>query len=504
MTGVTLAPLVVVGDTLLDRDVAGTVSRLAPDAPVPVLDAETARARPGGAGLAALLAAGGGRDVTLVTALAADEAGEELRGLLAAAGVEVVDLGLDGPTPEKVRVRAGDRSLVRIDRGGRGGQGRVGAVTAHARAAIGWAAAVLVADYGRGMTWEPGIREVLGAIVGDAPVVWDPHPGGAEPVPGVALATPNAKEAARFAPDVEADGDRELLVARARALAARWRAGAVCITRGAAGALLVGDGIDEPREIPTTRSDGGDPCGAGDRFASRAAELLAEGASAAEAVAGSVAAATAFVAAGGAGAIEVRTGEPAATAAKLRREGRFTSARMRGDAKPATERPVVTADGLAEATGLDREIADVVARTRAAGGTVVATGGCFDLLHTGHVRTLEAARALGDCLIVLLNGDDSVRRLKGPERPVVAENDRAAVLRSLRCVDGVVVFEEDDPSAALDRLRPDVWAKGGDYAVEDLPEAEALARWGCRIVLLPYLEGRSTTKLIEEASLRAV
>jgi D-beta-D-heptose 7-phosphate kinase / D-beta-D-heptose 1-phosphate adenosyltransferase len=134
----------------------------------------------------------------------------------------------------------------------------------------------------------------------------------------------------------------------------------------------------------------------------------------------------------------------------------------------------------------------------------VATGGCFDLLHPGHIRTLEAARALGDCLIVCLNSDASVRRLKGAGRPVVNEDDRAAVLRALRCVDAVLVFGEDTPAAALERVRPHVWAKGGDYRGRDLPEAAVLERWGGEAVVLPFVDGKSSTRLIEEASLRAV
>jgi rfaE bifunctional protein nucleotidyltransferase chain/domain len=133
---------------------------------------------------------------------------------------------------------------------------------------------------------------------------------------------------------------------------------------------------------------------------------------------------------------------------------------------------------------------------------VVATGGCFDLLHAGHVRFLRQARALGDCLIVCLNNDASVRRLKGPGRPLVPEDDRAAVLSALDCVDAVVVFDEDTPEAILSRLKPDIFAKGGDYAVADLPEAELVKSWGGQTVLLPYLEGRSTTLLVSEAARR--
>jgi D-beta-D-heptose 7-phosphate kinase / D-beta-D-heptose 1-phosphate adenosyltransferase len=145
----------------------------------------------------------------------------------------------------------------------------------------------------------------------------------------------------------------------------------------------------------------------------------------------------------------------------------------------------------------------VIAATRARGGVAVATGGCFDLLHAGHVRTLQAARALGDCLVVCLNDDASVRRLKGPARPLVPARDRAAVLAALTCVDAVVTFAEDTPTALLERLRPDVWAKGGDYAGAPLPEAQALERWGGRAVVLPHHAGHSTTRLIEEAANRA-
>ena len=133
---------------------------------------------------------------------------------------------------------------------------------------------------------------------------------------------------------------------------------------------------------------------------------------------------------------------------------------------------------------------------------MVATGGCFDLLHSGHVSMLQAARELGDCLIVCLNSDASVRRLKGEDRPLVPEDDRAAVLGALGCVDAVVVFEEDTPAALLERLRPDLFAKGGDYTADELPEAAVVERWGGDVVILPYVAGRSTTRLIEEVAYR--
>jgi rfaE bifunctional protein nucleotidyltransferase chain/domain len=126
----------------------------------------------------------------------------------------------------------------------------------------------------------------------------------------------------------------------------------------------------------------------------------------------------------------------------------------------------------------------------------VATGGCFDVLHAGHVGMLRAARALGDCLVVCLNSDASVRRAKGADRPVNSAADRAAVLSALDCVDAVEIFEEDTPEEILRRLRPDVWAKGGDYTIEELPEAKVVASWGGETVVLPYLAGRSTTAIL--------
>jgi D-beta-D-heptose 7-phosphate kinase / D-beta-D-heptose 1-phosphate adenosyltransferase len=451
-------PLVVVGDALLDRDLDGEVSRLSPDAPVPVVDSPVDRPRPGGAGLAALLAAQDGRDVVLVTALAQDAAGRELARLLAEAGVRVVDLGLDGATPEKVRVRAQGRSLLRLDHGGPAGT--PGPLLDSA--VLHGAAAVLVADYGRGVAALPSVREAL-AVLGRTPVVWDPHPRGPEPVPGVVLATPNGSEAQHFAPG-HTGSPLTAVTGRARELQARWAATAVSVTLSGKGALLV-SGEAPPLVVPAPQVPCPDPCGAGDRFASAAAGLLADGALPSEAVAGAVQAASAFVAAGGATAVRVdRPQQPA----------------------PASTR--------AE---------DVVARVRAQGGTVVATGGCFDLLHAGHVAVLQAARSLGDCLVVCLNSDDSVRRLKGPSRPLQTADDRAAVLLALGCVDAVAVFDDDTPVPLLQRLQPDVFAKGGDYAIADLPEAPVLESWGGQCVVLPFLDGRSTTTLIERAGLRA-
>ncbi|MGK5739639.1 PfkB family carbohydrate kinase [Micromonospora sp. URMC 103] len=467
MTG----PVVVVGDTLLDRDVEGVVNRLCPDSPVPVLDETEYVDRPGGAGLAAVFAAAQGAEVVLVTALADDAGGARLSALLTAAGVQVYALPLAGATPEKIRLRARGRVLLRHDRGGQ--PGAPGEPTEAVLRAIASASAVLVSDYGRGVARHPALRAALGAT--RAPVVWDPHPRGPAAVPGVQLATPNESEARELVPALP--GATRLATASrgAQGLRRRWRAKAVAVTLGGDGALLCHTD-STPLVVSSPLTAEGDTCGAGDRFAATASLALARGALVSEAVQEAVAEASAYVAGGGVASALPPPARPEVVAV----------------AGPGGERVGVSA------------VASVLAEVRASGGTVVATGGCFDLLHAGHVATLQAARKLGDCLIVCLNSDASVAGLKGPERPVVPEVDRSRLLAALSCVDAVMIFDEPTPHAVLSWLRPDIWVKGGDYATgagdtPALPEAEILRRWGGHTVVVPYLDGRSTTDMIAAA-----
>ncbi|MEO3870843.1 PfkB family carbohydrate kinase [Nonomuraea sp. B12E4] len=438
-------PLVIVGDTLLDVDVEGPAERLCPDAPVPVVDVAAEQARPGGAGLAALLAAREGADVVLITAIGDDADGHRLCGLLSEE-VELVRLPLQGRTVRKARVRSGGQTLLRLDTGD--GLARY-APAQEAREAIGRAGAVLVSDYGRGVAGMAGdlLREV------SVPVVWDPHPRGERPIPGCALLTPSEAEARGWCPACRGPDQA------ARRLVRDMRAGAVAVTTGARGAVLAVEGGPLTKVPPPMTAAGRDACGAGDRFAGAAALALRDGAGAVEAVTAGVAAASRFVARGGAAGVRVQ-------------EQRL------GD------RP--------------RTALEVARLTRGYGGRLIATGGCFDLLHAGHVSLLRRARALGDALVVCVNSDDSVRRLKGPARPIVDVRDRVEVLRALSCVDAVQVFEEDTPAAVIELLRPDVWVKGGDYEGEVLPESEILGRLGAETVVLSTLPGRSTTNLIRE------
>lgn len=468
-------PLVIVGDSLLDVDLEGTADRLAPDAPVPVLDCEHESQRAGGAGLAAAIGARQtGTRVVLITALGADRDGALLRKILERE-VEVLTVPLQGSTPRKVRVQARGQSLLRLDVGN--GTAAPGPLDPVIDRALAGAGTVLVSDYGRGMTAHPGLRARLIRLRRDIPVVWDPHPRGAPPVPGVRLATPNAAEARGFAAAVSGSGrdpqhrspaaagaEVSTAAADASLLVKSWAASAVSVTMGERGALLsVGDATPFVAPAPPVQPvSAADTCGAGDCFAVMAAQVLRKGGVLTEAVAEAVRAAAEFVRHGGA---------------------------RRANAGPA----------VPSALAPERSAWDVIADVRGRGGTVVATGGCFDLLHSGHVSLLRDARRLGDCLVVCLNSDASVRELKGPGRPLVPAPDRARVLTALECVDAVLIFKETTPASLLEQLRPDIWVKGGDYAGAELAEAEVVRRHGGQAVLLPYLGHVSTSRIVAAA-----
>jgi len=468
--------IVVVGDVLLDIDIEGEAHRLTPDAPVPVLEVAQERRRAGGAGLVATMLAADGEEVCLVTALSDDERAVQLRECLA--GVPVVAGPSGAPTPVKIRIGASahplshptPHAMVRIDEGCE--TPPLPHVTTEMTDAIRAADAIVVSDYGRRMAEHPAIRRAVEESRAEV-VVWDPHRKGPEPVHGTTAVTPNAQEAG--VPRDDAGRPDVAGTARlAERLRERWRSDAVAITLGARGALLVrgpevpgaparsraqGPGICQL--VPAPQVPACDPCGAGDRFASALAARLVAGRSVPDAVADAVTAASLFLENGG-----VRSLPPLGGEGEVRRLD------------------VPGGDAL-----------EVVRRTRERGGTVVATGGCFDLLHAGHARTLGAARALGDCLVVCLNSDASVRRLKGAERPILGEDDRRDLLLSMQSVDAVAVFEEDGPEELLRRLEPDIWVKGGDYVAGDLPEASLVGSWGGVCVTVPYVPARSTTGL---------
>jgi rfaE bifunctional protein nucleotidyltransferase chain/domain/rfaE bifunctional protein kinase chain/domain len=438
--------IAVVGDLIVDRDVIGHVGRVAADVPVPIVEQPTERMRPGGAGLAASLAAAGA-DVAFLTAVGNADADRIAVERLRAMGVTVHAARRAAPVPQKIRVRTADHVMLRVDRGVR--TSNVGAFPTAGLEALDGRDAILVSDYGGEVA-----RTIDHALLRPRacrPLVWDPHRIGAAPVSG-AVVTPNVDEAVAWAgTTVERDAVATAATAAA-ALAARWRPAAQCITLGRDGALVV-----EGDHRSLVRAAGAGPvtdaCGAGDRFAATLTLALAAGLRVIDAAEIAVEESTAFVREGDDGWTRTAGGWPAPD-----------------DTAGVHGRP-----------------------------TVVATSGCFDLLHAGHIRMLTSARALGDRLVVFLNDDASVRRTKGAGRPLVPVAERAELLRALTAVDEVYIFGEDTPVRALREVRPDVFVKGGDYRDIEIPEEEAVAAWGGRVVILPYEAGRSTTELINRS-----
>lgn len=448
--------LVVIGDCFLDVDHIGVVRRLAPHAPVPVVEEASTTHRPGGAGLAAVMAAREhDRKVVLVTALGSDTAGYRVRSLLRREGVDVIDLGLGGGTGSKSRVMAGDRMLARFDQPH---QVELSDLVGRVDALLDAAQAILVSDYGLGLTAHPPLRDALKPKAGQVPTIWDPHVAGSEPVPGTTVVVPNAVEATALAGlGSQSTGLADALHS-GHLLLSRWSVGAIVVTRGAEGAVLLPGPEALPLVVPSNKGADGDTCGAGDRFAASLAKHLGHGAVLSEAVEASTRIAGDYVGRGGLAASSGMT-------------HRTTS---RPDSGYYSEQ-VTGPWGL------------------------VVTAGCFDVLHTGHIALMEQARKLGDRLVVCVNSDDSVRRIKGPGRPIVPAHDRVALLQALTCVDDVVIFDEDTPREVLRSLRPDFYVKGGDYTVADLPERPVVESWGGSVMLVPYLAGRSTTGLIGRA-----
>jgi rfaE bifunctional protein nucleotidyltransferase chain/domain/rfaE bifunctional protein kinase chain/domain len=470
----TSGPLLIIGDVLLDVDIEGSATRLSPEAPVPVVDAEQVWHRPGGAGLAALLAGRHEDNVVLVAGFADDEAGRIVWDLLQDNGVGLVGLPVTGSTVTKTRIRAQGQSLLRLDRGG--GAPIPGPLPDGISALLASAQAICVADYGLGTTSLPTLRQALTAVAATVPIVWDPHPRGSRPVPGCRLVCPNESEAQKFCSD-PACSDSDI-----RTLADQWDVDAICVTRGSRGAELVTrDGSSCRIPVPHSAAIGAIPadvCGAGDRFTVAAGVALAQGATAKAAVAAAVEAAARFVATGGAHSVAT----PAGRAPAVGYAGsEFSTEKLTMPGNATVDMPALAA------------------RLRSTGRRVVATGGCFDLLHPGHVRLLHEARQLGDTLVVLINSDASIRRIKGARRPIVGARDRARVLSALACVDAVAVFDEPTPERVLELLRPDVWVKGGDYVADELPEAPVVRRHGGEVVILPTVAGYSTSNLIAAA-----
>ncbi|GIX31832.1 MAG: bifunctional protein HldE [Porticoccaceae bacterium] len=458
------ARLVVVGDLMLDRYWYGDCERVSPEAPVPVVRVAHREERLGGAANVALNAAALGAQVVLVGAVGADEAASSLRERLASAGI-AADLveSATVPTTTKLRVVSRHQQLLRLDFERPVPAATAKAVASRAAARLEGAGALVLSDYGKGALARCAPLIAAARAVG-VPVLVDPKGRDFSRYRQATLITPNRRE---FEAVVGPCRSERQLAERARRLAARLAFAGVLVTRGEEGMTYV-PAVGEPLHLPARAREVYDVTGAGDTVVGVLAASLAAGAPLAEAL---------ILANEAAGLVVARLGTAAVSAAELARALHGGSPR----------RGVVNREQLLAEVG--------AARSR--GERIVFTNGCFDLLHAGHVAYLEEARRLGDRLVVAVNDDASVARLKGPGRPINPLERRMAVLAGLESVDWVVAFAEDTPEALLAAVRPDVLVKGGDYREEEVVGRELVRSWGGEVRVLGRVEGCSTTALVE-------
>jgi D-beta-D-heptose 7-phosphate kinase/D-beta-D-heptose 1-phosphate adenosyltransferase len=466
------ARVAVVGDVMLDRYVYGEAERLSPEAPVPVLHVREETEMLGGAGNVLRNLAALGAKAACLAAVGEDDDGRRVGELLAREpGVSPTIVTAAGrKTIRKTRFIAGGHQLLRVDRE------RVEPLPAAAErqavasveAALAGAKAVVLSDYGKGVLSAPVIAAVLAAAARlTIPVLADPKGRDFAKYRGAALVTPNRKELGEAA-DLPTGTDAEIEAA-ARAVRERSGIAAVLATRGAQGMMLL-DTAGAVHHIAAEAREVFDVSGAGDTVIATVAAGLAAGLPLLEAV---------RIANCAAGIVVGKAGTAVAYPAEIR------AALERQELRAAEEKFASRAAAVERA-----------ALWRRRGLRVGFTNGCFDLLHPGHIHLLKQARAACDRLVVGLNSDASVQRLKGNGRPVQAEAARAAVLAGLADVDLVTVFNEDTPEALIAALRPDVLVKGADYTIDTVVGADLVKGYGGRVVLAELLPGHSTTATV--------
>ena len=463
----------VIGDLMLDEYLWGKAERISPEAPVQVVDVTREDLRLGGAGNVVHNLSALGCKVSVCSVIGADENGALLRRAFEAQGVDLSGLFEDSErkTSKKTRVIAANQQIVRIDRetkslvGGAAEQSMLDYLSG----SLSDFDVVVVSDYLKGVLTPALLAAVCkaGRELG-IPVVVDPKGNDYRKYRGATLLTPNRKEA-EIASGV-AITDLETLERAAGGLLADLELDALLITRSEAGMSLFQTECPAVH-IPTVAREVFDVTGAGDTVISVLSLGLACG------LALSDAAWIANVAAGIAvGKLGTSTVSPREIVAEV------------GHGLKDSDSKIKNLDVLAH----------IIAQERARGKQVVFTNGCFDLLHVGHVKYLQKAREFGDLLIVGLNSDASVKRLKGELRPLIEESERAHILAALDCIDYVVLFDEDTPLTVIEALAPAVLVKGGDYNLDEVVGREVVEAGGGRVELVQFVDGRSTSRIIEK------
>lgn len=466
------AQVIVIGDIMLDRYWHGGTSRISPEAPVPVVKVNDIEERPGGAANVGLNIASLGARASLMGLTGDDEAANILQKKLSDKQVECHFQRIPNcPTITKLRVLSRHQQLIRLDfEEGFNNEKALEDLTQALSDSISGAGAIVLSDYAKGAL-EDVQALIQVAQKASVPVLVDPKGTDFSRYKGATLVTPNLTEFEAVAGPCP---DDDTLVSKGMQLllANNWQA--LLITRGEKGMTLIQQ-RQEPLHLPARAREVFDVTGAGDTVIGTLAAALA---------AGMDLPASTYLANVAASIVVGKLGTATVSLPELRRA-------LMGETN--SERGMVSED----------ELLLRVSDCRAHNEKVVMTNGCFDILHPGHVVYLEQAKALGDRLIVAVNDDDSVRRLKGDDRPINSLQDRMAVLAGLASVDWVVAFSEDTPQRLIERVSPDVLAKGGDYTVEQIAGAQHVLDEGGEVKIIEFQEGCSTSAIIKTIEQRA-
>ncbi len=467
-------PVLVVGDVMLDQYVWGEVDRISPEAPVPVVRAILRDEKPGGAANVAMNLAGLGAAVTLVGFAGRDREHNSLEALLVEQGIEPCLVSVPGmPTTAKLRILSGHQQMMRLDIEPRHTLSRddYRQLLNRALAALDACAAVVLSDYAKGTLTEEVCQSVIREAQGRRiPVLVDPKSRNFARYRGATAVCPNRRELA--AATGESGRDLTQLLNSGQALRSSLDVQLMAVTLGDKGISLLQHG--RQFHAPANAKQIFDVSGAGDTVIAVLALAMACH------VPVDIAAQLANVAAG---IVVSKVGT-----VPVRKEELLGALRL--------QLPIAMKEKVLH---LDQLVSHVAA-WRSSGQRIVFTNGCFDIVHIGHIRLLETARCQGDRLIVAVNSDESVRKLKGPLRPIVGERERARILAAFSAVDAVVIFSESTPLRLIECIRPDVLVKGGDYTEEMVVGASEVRAWGGRVELIPLVEGVSSTRLISAAT----
>lgn len=450
---------------MLDKYLFGTTSRISPEAPVPIVHVQQTDERPGGAANVAVNLVALGATTRLIGVVGKDSAADSLQSILEELGIDCdFHRADDRPTITKTRVQSRGQQLIRLDQENVAELGDDSIVDT-LKAAIGNAGAVILSDYGKGALTDV-TRMIAACRDAGVPTLVDPKGSDFSKYRGASLITPNQSE---FEAVVGVCNSDEDLVSHGNTLLTELALDALLITRSEKGMLLLETGL-EPLFLSTQAREVFDVTGAGDTVIATLAAVIASGQDL------SSAAALANIAAG---LVVRKIGVATITPSEIR-----VAMHQRGQG----------GRGLVE----KGELLAMVEESRSRDERIVMTNGCFDILHAGHVAYLEEAKSLGDRLIVAVNDDDSVTRLKGEARPVNALQDRMLVLAGLAAVDWVVAFSDDTPADLISAVLPDVLVKGGDYKPQEIAGAKDVLANGGEVRVLAFRDGHSTTRIINQ------